>query len=413
MRAVPFDSDGLARFLDTNAVRLHDLSPDEFRAWLLQRLREQGDNAVFQQRLRIQSLLRPHRNRLRQLEQERDDARSAYERSPYCETIERLQRQVERLRKGVEGLRIAVAEGRADPGKLSTYQEALQRRGDELDTAAARCPQKTDWEHAVAALSAFHTRIGVADAEDELARMQHQRGRRSGVAGRRFEDFVEDALRADLGARWRHAASSLVVLRGVTLGAAQTELDFVIGRVDPGEAAMEVLAVVEAKRNINDLVSGFLQRQRNLGWLTRDERAYDAAAFRTRSFPTGHFDRPATHRQDGVEYTLTSDSFRHFHREEETGWFLDRLCFASRLRPLLGVTTLELARILNRVATRREFDRDDPAQVERLRAWSLTFVSPMQSYDVLRRYCSFRLARQIIAIEEDGEKASAGTAASG
>ena len=80
--------------------------------------------------------------------------------------------------------------------------------------------------------------------------------------------------------------------RGVTLGAAGTELDQVIVRLPSrAERPVEVLAVVEVKRNLNDLAHGFRRRQDDLAWLTGHTANYDPRRYRTRQFPTGHFDK--------------------------------------------------------------------------------------------------------------------------
>lgn len=410
MRAVPLDAESLARFVESNAAPVWAFSPEKFRGWLLQRVREQEHNAVFQQKRRIQAILRTHRDTLRPLEKEAETARAAYEQSPHFELIERLLQQIHRLQRGVDGLRVAVDEGRARPEKLAAHQNALQQREAELALAVSRCRERDAWERAAEELSQRRAVLGVTSEESELARLQRHRGRRSGAVGERFEQIAETALCESLNSFWPEASPRSVVLRGVTLGAAQTELDFVIGQIVPGRPEIDVLAIVEAKRNINDVVTGFLQRQRNIGWLTRDETSYDPAVFRTQSFPTGHFDRPATHRQGRDEYVLTSDSFRRFHRDRGTGWFLDRLYFVTRLRPLLGVTTLELARIMNRVATRPEFDENDPQHVARLLEWSRTFVSRSQTCDVLRMYGASQLAHQILIVNRDEESVVAGFA---
>ena len=136
-------------------------------------------------------------------------------------------------------------------------------------------------------------------------------GHRSGHTGGSFEQQA-------LALTWQYivpglvktgATASLRVLTGVGLGAARTELDQLLIRQPrhPGQP-VEVLALVEVKRNLNDLAHGFRQRQENLAWFTGDTGHYDAAQYRTRYFRSGHFDREAVHEQDGEPFVFTSSS---------------------------------------------------------------------------------------------------------
>src|SRR5205085_9755144 len=106
------------------------------------------------------------------------------------------------------------------------------------------------------------------------------------------------------------------ILRRVTLGAARVEFDQLVVRV-PAAAGrpVQVLAAVEVKKNINDLAHGFRLRQENLAWLTGDAGGYDPALYRTGHFRSGHFDRPAEHREGGDAFLFAPGSFRRFRRE--------------------------------------------------------------------------------------------------
>ena len=102
-------------------------------------------------------------------------------------------------------------------------------------------------------------------------------------------------------------------------------------------APVEVLAVVEAKRNINDLGHGFLRRQIDLAWLTGDRAAYDPAEHRTGVFDAGHFDRPAAHWQDGRAFVFAPGSFSRFARDD-SGHFRDGLWLVTRAGPVWGLS---------------------------------------------------------------------------
>jgi len=55
---------------------------------------------------------------------------------------------------------------------------------------------------------------------------------------------------------------------------------------------MEVLAVVEMKRNPDDVGDAFLSYQSSLSWLAGLKHLYDPAIWKTKAYPKGHFNRP-------------------------------------------------------------------------------------------------------------------------
>eukprot|EP01094_Clydonella_sp_ATCC50884_P011888 TRINITY_DN2172_c3_g1_i2.p1 TRINITY_DN2172_c3_g1~~TRINITY_DN2172_c3_g1_i2.p1 ORF type:complete len:440 (+),score=132.02 TRINITY_DN2172_c3_g1_i2:934-2253(+) len=82
--------------------------------------------------------------------------------------------------------------------------------------------------------------------------------------------------------------------------------------------AVEVLAVIEAKRNPDDIGYAFSTKQSMISWLCGDCTGYDPVVYRNKKyFPTGHFDRAAYHvdKVVGLRYGFTAHSFRFFHRE--------------------------------------------------------------------------------------------------
>jgi hypothetical protein len=207
----------------------------------------------------------------------------------------------------------------------------------------------------------------------------------SGRAGESFEDsaraLTQDCIIPDL-----RAGREVRVLSGVTLGAARVELDHLVVRAVEGGGPVEVLAVVEVKRNINDLAHGFRQRQENLAWLTGDPAHYDPEACRTSYFSAGHFDRPATHEEDGAIFVFDRGSFHLFRGEGRSP--LERLYFITRSGPVWGVSSAALTRIGYRVATDQRWDVDSEAYLGDLLQWSQSLAELVETPDVLRLYAS-------------------------
>ena len=129
---------------------------------------------------------------------------------------------------------------------------------------------------------------------------------------------------------------------------------------DPESApAVDVLAVVECKRNPDDVARGFHARQTTLGWLAGSN--YDPEDWRNKRHPTGHFARgfhpvrlatrvgvtgedaaaAAKERfgEDGSAFALTRQSFRRFRGSDADGggFFLRGLWFITRARTMTGM----------------------------------------------------------------------------
>eukprot|EP00958_Prasinococcus_capsulatus_P015284 scaffold1628_cov407-Prasinococcus_capsulatus_cf.AAC.11 len=78
--------------------------------------------------------------------------------------------------------------------------------------------------------------------------------------------------------------------------------------------AVEVLAVVEVKRNANDIAKSYEVHARNLAWLNGETREYDPVEFRTMQYASGHFDRAFVHTDaaTGAIYVFSKASFSEF-----------------------------------------------------------------------------------------------------
>ncbi|MBV9772469.1 MAG: hypothetical protein JO040_00875 [Gemmatimonadetes bacterium] len=404
-------ADELRRLLDAHTHDVRALDVSGFRDWLARRLERWEHDPAFAQRARIRDLRRAH-PRLRALEARERDARAADEASPGFARLRAVDRELTDIGKAVAGL-VAALEGAAEErrplltAKLAAFRARREALRGEREALVAASDTRRELERATAELDAFRAEIGVDREEARLRELLAERGRSSGRGGAAFEDAAVAAVLEHLvpelasGGAGEGADPGVRVLRGVTLGAARTEIDQLVVRAspDPGEP-VEVLALVEAKRNPDDLGHGFRRRQENLAWLTGSRDGYDPAAYRTRSFPRGHFDRPAVHVQDGERHTLARESFCRFARDPATGFFLDRLYLVTRPGTLWGVGAAAMSRIAHRVATDERWEPESDAYLRDLLRWCLALADPLEAPDVLRLYGSSpERARQLLLLE--------------
>ncbi|HEX8454794.1 MAG TPA: hypothetical protein VF647_22140 [Longimicrobium sp.] len=388
-------ADVLAAMLRERTTDLRRVALDEFREWLLRQLPGWRLDPVFAQRERIRDLRRAS-PRLRVLERDRRRVARADADSPEGERLRQVEEELRGVASAVEGLTGALED--ADEDRRASLREKLDafraRRAAleaERDVRIAASPERVLLVRLDAELERLREESGVGAEEARLDEMMRAQGRRSGRAGGGFEAAALRAVREhilpELG------DGPLTVLTGVTLGTARTELDQVVV-CGSGDTPVEVLAVVEAKRNPNDVAHGFTRRQADLAWLSGQRAAYDPAQHVTRHFPTGHFDR-AEHEQDGARFVFDPSSFHRFHPED--GHFLDGLYFVTRATPLAGLSGAALGRLRHRAATDERFAPADDAYLADLLAWCRTLTEPIETPDVLALYAAEpERARQIL-----------------
>lgn len=384
----------LQRLLAERCCDVRELDLPGFRRWLAALLGRWRRDPVFRQRVRLRELRRAHPDLV---EAERRYRRALRQDAagPLFGALAARERQLHDLGRAVDGLTAALAAAsEARRPALARKLEAYLHRHRESEAALSdllrQSPERREVQQARAGLDELRRATGVDVEEERLHALLRGHGHGAGRSGRSFEALAAGITPQAVGPNLR-------VLQGVTLGAADTELDQLLVRVRP-ERPVEVVALVEVKRSLDDLAHGFRKRQGNLAWLT-GEGSYDPAGWRTRTFPTGHFDRPAVHVQDGEEFLLTRDSFRRFRRDPVTGHFLERLYFVTRPGRLRGLSSAALARVAARVASDLHWNPRDPHYLEGLLDWCRSLAHELESPDVLRLYAaSPARARQILLV---------------
>jgi hypothetical protein len=389
-------ADELHRLLGEQTFDLRRLDLAGFRHWLERLLARWQPDPVFARRVRIRDLRRSH-PRLRTLEEEHRRAARADEAAAPFPRLRRVEQDLTDAGKAIAGLTDAL--GQAAPEnqpalrqKLEAFQARRQALRDEEEELTRSSPERQTLVRFAGELQQLRTAVGLDREEDSLEWVLRQQGRRSGHAGGSFEELalaltrsvIVPELLADGG-----QAAGLQVLPGVTLGAARVEFDqLVIRPACGGGQPVEVLAVVEAKNNINDLAHGFRLRRENLAWLTGATDGYDPDLYRTGHFRSGHFDREAVHEHGGASFLFARDSFCHFRQESATGLVVDRLYFITRGGPLWGISSAALARIGFRIATDERWAPESDPYLEGLRRWCLALAEPIETPDVLQSYAS-------------------------
>lgn len=400
----------LHRLLAERTLDLRALDTGGFRAWLDRHLPRLERDPVFVQRTRIRDLRRAH-PRLRSLETEERRAAAADRESPHFERLHQAEHELSGAEKAVSGLGEALdrepPEKRAAmQRKLNAFRTRQRALREELKERVRFSPERQALVSVRAELRRLRAELGLDREEARLRELLRARGRGSGRRGADFEaaalsvaeryilpEVLDDLQNSSERQRVR-------VLQGVTLGAARMEIDQLLVRFSgDADVPVEVLALVEVKRNVNDLAHGLRLRQENLAWLTGDHVRYDAEAYRTASFPEGRFDR-AVHESGGERYAFDAGSFRRFRPDSATGMILNGLYLVTRPGAIWGGSSAALARIAYRVSTDERWDPESEAYLRRLLEWCRSLTHALETPDVLRTYASTEgRARQIVMVE--------------
>lgn len=361
-----------------------------FRRWLELHLARWATDPVFGQRSKIRDLRRAHAELLK-LEADHARAVRADAESEHGPRLSEIERQLYDTGKAIAGLTDALARAPAEKQAATIAKRdafAVRRRELEEEQAAQSqaSPERRELLRAAAALVELRMSIGIDRETGRLNQLLTDRGRGAGRAGTAFENEALEITRTRILPVVAPDPTGVHLLRTVRLGAAGVELDIAIVRRPGGpDEPVEVLAVVEAKRNINDLAHGFLRRQIDLAWLTGDRAAYDPAEHRTGTFDTGHFDRPAVHWEDRQAFLFAPDSFRRFQRDE-SGHFRAGLYLITRSGPVWGLSGAALARVAAAMSTDETWDPEDEAYLGRLFEWAKSLAGPVETPDLLGLY---------------------------
>lgn len=388
----------LNRLLQEQTFDLRTLDVAAFRSWLERHLTHWQADPVFVQRGRIRDLRRAN-PRLRELEEAQRRASVAEADSPQAARLRELDRELLGTDQALAGLAASLEDASPENhSALQTKWTAFRTRRQQLEQEQAELRRSSDaWQRLQQAsinLQQLRSATGIDGEETRLEELMLQRGRHSGRAGESYEEVALGVTRACLLPNLTQGGCDgvdrqLRLLQDVTLGAARIQLDQVVVRLPlQADGPVEALAVIEAKRNLNDLGHGFRLRQENLAWLSGATNNYDPELYRTRQFRFGHFDCSAVHEEKGETFRFDRSSFDRFRPESVGGPILDGLYFITQSGPVWGVSAGNLARISHRVATDERWAPDSDDFLGAFLSWCQSLTEATETPDVLRLYAN-------------------------
>jgi uncharacterized membrane protein YgcG len=294
------------------------------------------------------------------------------------------------------------------------------------------CPAYLRWAAAAAALQSFYEGSGVAEGERAVGALKASGGHACGSRGSQFEslglEYVTDSFLPEIAAKYNVPVDNLRYTANVTLKIPQMtnsagELDGIVFEIEPtGEAATgpgvvagsgvvagagargelpkdstyvrRVLAVIEMKRNIDDIGPAYESRLVALRWLAGLEGEADRELRKNKHYPTGryseptspsfhnHFDKKSKH-----TYIFATECFANFRALDMDGRLQEMLHFFARASPITCVASKDSARIQVALASSVDIDAEQdlgsPANAAGLEAIRLK-ISKTSRYPVVQ-----------------------------
>ena len=244
--------------------------------------------------------------------------------------------------------------------------------------------------------------------------------------------------------------SELFIIKNVKFGTASSkgstgELDSIICTripfpdrfvgVKPRSSFCKVLAVVEIKRNPDDIGEAFVSYQKSLAWLGGWTSTYAAEEWKTKTHPSGHFgDKPFMIVRGDEIMAFAVESFSHFRRRDITlncisdleslashptsdcnrpiplvnssntcqySLFIDDLYFVAKPSSLDGVSSKASSWLLSKISTNEQFDmelQDDDALESLRQGLFEKYPQRLSSIELLKIYNDLSLSYQIYLV---------------
>lgn len=308
-----------------------------FMKELVQRKLRSGDKE-FVAKCEVRDMRRQHKGELEKVDRRFSLARNAYMESDVCARLEALDQSVRGGRQAVQSMRKFVESEVEDSDdevikkkrencKLLLPDKICQLAKDEATRRQVResSEEYRALESATTDREEVYVKLGLRGREKLCQQLSSGEGRGRNERGRSFENAaystLTELLKPKIVDKYLLNTRTLTCdddeifcLRNIKFGMASVkggtaEFDSLVCRsvkgdreslsgaggswnsnMKNGRVYVEVLAVVEVKRNPDDLGEAFSCYQPSLRWLCGLEEEYDPGDYRTKAYPRGHFD---------------------------------------------------------------------------------------------------------------------------
>jgi len=321
---------------------------------------------------------------------------------------------------------------------LPTKRQDLERNLTRYNELRASCVPLQEYERAMAEYSKIAAEVGLTSAQQFQTDAQKDSGSGRNNRGKSFEsqavEIVRNCLLPYLAEKHNVPVEEMIIVQNIRLGMASAngstaEIDsFVCIRngacPKPKGTHVIVLAIVEVKRNPDDIGHAFVNYQAPLAWLTGTSDPTDTARWICKTYPKGIFDRPFIQVHQNEPLVFTQDSFKKLRSrpitsimppdmqssfEASTGsklHFVDDLYFIVKDGPIDCMISRSVATTLSLIADCPELDATNAMNSEMQQALesirilvNSRYPSQLTTFDLLKLYKQLSTLNQLFVVK--------------
>lgn len=322
---------------------------------------------------------------------------------------------------------------------LPTKQKDLAINLARYNELRASSAALQEYEEAMAQYTAIACEVGLTCAEQFKSDARKEGGSGRNFRGKSFEsqsvEIVRSCLLPYLADKYNVSVEDMLIVQNLRLGMASSngstaEIDSVVcvrngACPKPKGTYVTVLAIVEVKRNPDDIGSAFVNYQAPLAWLTGISDPSDSARWVTKSYPKGIFDRPFIQVHQGEPLVFTQESFKKLTPrkitsimpvdmqnffEASTGsklHFVDDLFFVVKDGPVDCMISRSVATVLSMIADCEELDAtnsiNSDQQIQALESIRINvdsrYPTQLTTFDLLKLYEKLSTMNQLFVVK--------------
>jgi len=306
----------------------------------------------FSGRVLVRDIRKMNHLKLQEVENQLMKAKIAFDANPNSVMLYELDRLIHGAEQAITSMKKfieTVSDNIRVTDKKRAIEIALPLKKEEhiknistRDMKRKETPEFQAYIDAIKRVEDTYDEIGLNLAIQNATALSSKGGDGRNSRGKNFESrarlLLEELLVPSIADKYGYDKDDVFIVQNMKLGMASikgtcSELDCMICvrserpltlDVKPKGTFCKVLAIIEVKRNPDDIGEAFAGYQQSLSWLSGIKEAYEPESWITKAYPNGHFSKPFMQDWNGESLIFTSESFElikvispsyHYHQQ--------------------------------------------------------------------------------------------------